>query len=137
MPSVISPEWQEKANGFFQSSGVKLKEAGQTAGTIVGEAAKDAKGNVTDVAGKVGSAVKSRWSLLQQPSTRQAMQERLITAAASTSFFLRRGLSETKDKVAVGKIKVEEVAKKTAQKSKTILTDIERWQKGVASSDGK
>ncbi|KAG9140750.1 hypothetical protein Leryth_006941 [Lithospermum erythrorhizon] len=135
MPSVISPEWQEKANGFFQSSGVKLKEAGQTAGTIVGEAAKDAKGNVTDVAGKVGSAVKSRWSLLQQPSTRQAMQERLITAAASTSFFLRRGLSETKDKVAVGKIKVEEVAKKTAQKSKTILTDIERWQKGVASSD--
>ncbi|XP_019413910.1 PREDICTED: uncharacterized Rho GTPase-activating protein At5g61530-like, partial [Lupinus angustifolius] len=34
-----------------------------------------------------------------------------------------------------GKSKVEEVAKKTAQKSKTILTDIERWQKGVASTD--
>lgn len=135
MPSINSPQWQEKANGFFQSSGVKLKEAGQTAGTLVGEAAKDAKGNVSEVAGKVGSIVKSRWSLLQQPSTRQAMQERLITAAASTSFFLRRGLSETKDKVAVGKIKVEEVAKKTAQKSKIILTDIERWQKGVASSD--
>ncbi|XP_009628000.1 putative Rho GTPase-activating protein At5g61530 [Nicotiana tabacum] len=135
MPSVISPQWQEKANGFFQSSGVKLKEAGQSAGSFVGEVAKDAKGNVGEVAEKVGSAVKSRWSLLQQPSTRHAMQERLITAAAATSFFLRKGFLETKDKVAVGKIKVEEVAKKTAQKSKTLLTDIERWQKGVASTD--
>ncbi|XP_075111299.1 putative Rho GTPase-activating protein At5g61530 isoform X1 [Nicotiana tabacum] len=135
MPSVISPQWQEKANGFFQSSGVKLKEARQSAGSFVGEVAKDAKGNVGEVAEKVGSAVKSRWSLLQQPSTRHAMQERFITAAATTSFFLRKGFLETKDKVAVGKIKVEEVAKKTAQKSKTLLTDIERWQKGVASTD--
>lgn len=91
------------------SVGVKLKEVGQTAGTFVEEVAKDAKGNVADVAGKVGSMVKSRWSLLQQPSTRHAMQERLITAAATTSMFLRRGFSETKDKVTVGKTKVEEV----------------------------
>ncbi|XP_019149655.1 PREDICTED: uncharacterized Rho GTPase-activating protein At5g61530 isoform X2 [Ipomoea nil] len=136
MPSAISPQWQDKASGFFQSSGAKLKEAGQSAGTVLGEVAKDAKGNVTEVAEKVGSVVKSRWSFLQQPSTRQAMQERLISAAATTSLFLRKGFSETKDKVVVGKTKVEEVAKKTAQKSKTLMTDIERWQKGVASTDG-
>ncbi|KAL4574906.1 hypothetical protein LXL04_021746 [Taraxacum kok-saghyz] len=135
MPSVVSPQWQEKATGFFSSSGTKLKEAGQSAGSFVGEVAKDAKGNVSEVAGKLGSVVKSRWSLFQQPSTRQAMQERLVNAAATTSFFLRRGVSETKEKVVVGKTKVEEVAKKTAQKSKTLLTDIERWQKGVASTD--
>lgn len=88
---------------------MKLKQAGQSAGTIVGEVAKDAKGNVTDVAERVGSAVKSRWALFQQPSTRHAMQERLISAAAITGTVLRRGFSETKDKVAVGKIKVEEV----------------------------
>nr|GME10008.1 uncharacterized Rho GTPase-activating protein At5g61530 [Ipomoea batatas] len=135
MPSAISPQWQDKASGFFQSSGAKLKEAGQSAGTVLGEVAKDAKGNVTEVAEKVGSVVKSRWSFLQHPSTRQAMQERLISAAATTSLFLRKGFSETKDKVVVGKTKVEEVAKKTAQKSKTLMTDIERWQKGVASTD--
>ncbi|XP_057482549.1 uncharacterized Rho GTPase-activating protein At5g61530-like [Actinidia eriantha] len=135
MPSAISPQWQEKASGFFSSSGVKLKEAGQSAGTFVGEVAKDAKENANDVAGKVGSVVKSRWSLLQQPSTRHAVQKRLISAAATTGMFIRKGYSGTKDKVAVGKTKVEEVAKKTAQKSKTLLTDIERWQKGVASTD--
>lgn len=135
MPSAVSPQWHEKASDFFSSSGVKLKEAGQSAGSLVGEAAKDAKGNVAGVAERVGSMVKSRWSLLQQPSTRHAVQERLITAAASTGTLLRKGISETKDKVVVGKMKVEEVAKKTAQKSKTILTDIERWQKGVASTD--
>ncbi|XP_021905588.1 uncharacterized Rho GTPase-activating protein At5g61530 [Carica papaya] len=135
MPSATYPQWQEKASGFFSSSGVKLKEAGQTAGTFVGEVAKDAKGNVADVAERVGSIFKSRWALLQQPSTRHAVQERLISAAATTATLMRKGLSETKDKVAVGKIKVEEVAKKTSQKSKNILTDIERWQKGVASTD--
>jgi hypothetical protein len=135
MPSPDSPQWQDKASDFFSTSGVKLKEAGQTVGTFVGEVAKDAKGNVADVAEKVGSTVKSRWSFLQQPSTRQAMQERFLSAAATTGFFLRKGMSETKEKVVVGKIKVEEAAKKTAQRSKTILTDIERWQKGVASTD--
>ncbi|CAA0834544.1 Uncharacterized Rho GTPase-activating protein [Striga hermonthica] len=135
MPSAVSPLWQEKANDFFQSSGVKLKEAGHSAGTFVGEVAKDAKDNVTDVAGKVGSAVKTRWAIFQQPSTRHAMQERLISAAATTSMFLRKGFSETKEKMVVGKTKVEEVAKKTAEKSKVLLTDIERWQKGVASTD--
>lgn len=88
---------------------MKLKEARQSAGTFVGEVAKDAKGNITDVAEKVGSMVKSRWSFLQQPSTRQAMQERLASAAATTGMFFRKGMSETKDKVAVGKIIVEEV----------------------------
>ncbi|KAL8224032.1 hypothetical protein R6Q57_019507 [Mikania cordata] len=135
MPLVVSPQWQEKASGFFSSSGTKLKEAGQSAGSFVGEVAKDAKGNVSEVAERVGSVVKSRWSLFQQPSTRQAMQERLVSAAATTSYFLRKGVSGTKEKVVVGKTKVEEVAKKTAQKSKTLLTDIERWQKGVASTD--
>lgn len=88
---------------------MKLKEAGQNAGTFVGEVAKDAKGNVAEVAEKVGSMVKSRWSFLQQPSTRHALEERLVTAAATTGMFLRRGVSETKEKVTVGKTKVEEV----------------------------
>ncbi|CAH8263845.1 unnamed protein product [Arabidopsis lyrata] len=70
-----------------------------------------------------------------QPATRHAVQEHLITAAATTGTLVRKGITETKEKVSVGKIKMEEAAKKTAQKSKTILTDIERWQKGVASSD--
>lgn len=135
MPSALSPQWQEKASGFFSSSGVKLKEARESAGAFVGEVTKDAKSNVADVADRVGSVVKSRWAILQQPSTRHAVQDRLITAAATTGTLLRRSLTGTKDKVAVGKTKVEEVAKKTAQKSKTILTDIERWQKGVASTD--
>ncbi|XWS36977.1 hypothetical protein CRYUN_Cryun19dG0003700 [Craigia yunnanensis] len=135
MPSAGSQPWQEKASGFISSSGVKLKEASQTAGTFVGDVAKDAKGNVADVAERVGSMVKSRWAVLRQPATRHTVQESLISAAATTGTFLRKGITGTKDKVAVGKTKVEEVAKKTAQKSKIILTDIERWQKGVASSD--
>lgn len=135
MPSAGSPLWQEKATVFFSSSGAKLKEAGQSAGTLMGEFAKDAKVNVADVAEKVGSAVKSRWSFLREPATRHVLQENLITAAATTGMFLRKGVSDTKEKVVVGKTKVEEVAKKTAEKSKNILTDIERWQKGVASTD--
>ncbi|PON92405.1 Rho GTPase-activating protein domain containing protein [Trema orientale] len=135
MPSPALPQWHDKASGFFSSSGVKLKEAGQSAGTFVGEVAKDARGNVADVAERVGSLVKSRWAFLQQPSTKHAVQERLISAAATTGTLFRKGFSGTKEKVVVGKTKVEEVAKKTAQRSKTILTDIERWQKGVASTD--
>ncbi|XP_056689718.1 uncharacterized Rho GTPase-activating protein At5g61530-like isoform X1 [Spinacia oleracea] len=132
MPSMISPQWQDKASGFFSASGVKLKEAGNQAGTF----AKDAKENVVDAAERVGSVFKSKWSLFQQPSTKHAVQERFLSAAASTSFLVRKGISETKEKVSVGKIKVEEVAKKTAQRSKSFISDIERWQKGVASSDG-
>lgn len=75
----------------------------------MGEAAKDARGNVADVADRVGSLVKSRWALFQQPSTKHAVQERLVSAAASTGLLFRRSFSETKEKVAVGKIKVEEV----------------------------
>ena len=88
---------------------VKLKEAGQSGRTFVGEAAKDAKGKVVDVAGRLGSMVKSRLSLLQQPSTRHVVQDRLLSAAASTGTFLRKGMSETKEKVAIGKTKFEEV----------------------------
>lgn len=90
------------------NAGVKIKEAGQSAGTFVGEVAKDAKGNVADVAERVGSLVKSRWAFLQQPSTKHAMQERLISAAATTGTLFRRGFTGTKEKVVVGKIKVEE-----------------------------
>ena len=75
----------------------------------MGEVAKDVKGNVFDVVGRLGSMVKSRWSLLQQPSTRHAVQDRLLSAAASTGTFLRKGMSETKEKVATGKTKFEEV----------------------------
>ncbi|KAJ8772350.1 hypothetical protein K2173_027527 [Erythroxylum novogranatense] len=135
MSPALSPQWQEKATGFFSSSGVKLKEAGQSAGTFVGEVAKDAKGNVSEVADRFGSVVKNRWAHLREPATRHILQERVITAAATTGMFLRKGILGTKEKVVVGKTKVEEVAKKTAQKSKTIFTDIERWQKGVASTD--
>ncbi|ERN00175.1 uncharacterized Rho GTPase-activating protein At5g61530 isoform X1 [Amborella trichopoda] len=153
MSSTVPPQWREKATDFFSSSGFKLKQAGQSAGSF----AKDASGNVVDVAEKVGSLVKKRWSLIQQSRQQQApresVQERLIFAAASTSTLLKKGFSETKDKVAIGKTKVEEVlsetkdkvsigktkveeaAKKTASKSKNILTNLERWQKGVASDD--
>ena len=51
----------------------------------------------------------SRWAFLQQPSTKQAIQECLISAAATTGTLPRKGVEETKDKVAVGKTKVEEV----------------------------
>lgn len=88
---------------------MRIKSAGQSAGTFVGEVAKDAKGNFADVAERVGTLVKSRWAFLQQPSTKQAVQERLISAAATTGTLLRKGVEETKDKVAVGKTKVEEV----------------------------
>ncbi|XP_077235372.1 small G protein family protein / RhoGAP family protein isoform X2 [Tasmannia lanceolata] len=135
MSSTVSPQWREKATGFLSSSGVKLKQAGQS----VGEVAKDASVNVADAAERVGSLVKTRWALIQQarqrPASRDAVQERIMSAAASTSTLLKKGITETKDKVVVGKMKVEEAAKKTANKSKSILNNIERWQKGVASSD--
>ena len=75
----------------------------------MGEVAKDVKGNVFDVVGRLGSMVKSRWSLLQQPSTRHVVQDRLLSATASIGTFLRKGMSETKENVAIGKTKFEEV----------------------------
>ncbi|KAI6696170.1 hypothetical protein NL676_016289 [Syzygium grande] len=120
MSSAVSALWHDRAMGFFSSSGGRLKEAGKNAGAFVGEVAKDAKGN---------------WVLLQQPSVRHAVQERLIETAASIGSFLRKGISGTKDKVVVGKTKVEEVAKKIARISKSIITDMERWQKGFSNSD--
>lgn len=89
--------------------GVKIKEAKESAGSFVGEVTKDTKSNVAEVAGRVGTIVKSRWAILQQPSTRHAVQDRMLSAAATTGAFLRRGFSGTKDKVVVGKSKVEEV----------------------------
>jgi len=85
------------------NAGVKLKQAGQSAGD-----------NIADVAGKVGSVVKSRWAVFQEARQQQqrppheTVQERIITAAASTGLLFRKGISETKEKVAVGKVKVEE-----------------------------
>ena len=88
------------------NTGVKIKQAGQSAG-----------GNVADVAGKVNSMVKNRWALFQEKRQskqewappKETVQERLISAAASTTVLLRKGLNETKEKVVVGKVKVEEV----------------------------
>ncbi|TVU39116.1 hypothetical protein EJB05_12521 [Eragrostis curvula] len=128
MPLAESPQWRRKATDFFSTSSFKLKQAGQSAGD-----------NIADAAGKVGSVVKGRWAVFQEARQRrppgETVQERIITAAATTGVLLRKGISETKEKVAVGKVKVEEAAKKTADKSKTILNNIERWQKGVASTD--
>lgn len=144
MPSETSssPRWREKATGFFSTSGVRLKQAGQTAGTFVGDVTKDARGNVAGAAERVGTAVRSRWAVIQQtrqrrdlPPPGETVQERILSAAASTGLLLKKGITETKEKVVVGKMKVEEAAKKTADKSKGILNNIERWQKGVASSD--
>ncbi len=58
--------------------------------------------------------VKSRWAVFQearqrQPPPGETVQERFISAAATTGVLLRKGISETKEKVAVGKVKVEEV----------------------------
>lgn len=59
--------------------------------------------------------VKSRWAVFQEARQQQqhppheTVQERIITAAASTGLLFRKGISETKEKVAVGKVKVEEV----------------------------
>ena len=75
---------------------VKLKEVGQSTRTFVGEAANDAKGNVVDVAGWLGSI-------------RHVVQDCFLSAAASTGTFLRKSMSETKEKVAIGKTKFEEV----------------------------
>lgn len=138
MPPELSPRWRAKANDFFSTSGVKLKQAGQSAGTL----AKDAGENVAEAAEKVGSLVRNRWALIKEARQRRpaappgdTMQERILSAAATTGVLLRKGVSETKEKVVVGKMKVEEAAKKTADKSKSLLTNIERWQKGVASND--
>ncbi|EFH39519.1 hypothetical protein ARALYDRAFT_359010 [Arabidopsis lyrata subsp. lyrata] len=46
--------------------------------------------------------------LEMQPATRHAVQEHLITAAATTGTLVRKGITETKEKVSVGKIKMEE-----------------------------
>lgn len=59
--------------------------------------------------------VKTRWAVFQEARQQQqrppgdTVQERFITAAASTGLLFRKGISETKEKVAVGKVKVEEV----------------------------
>ncbi|WOL07030.1 hypothetical protein Cni_G15765 [Canna indica] len=138
MPPEVSSQWREKASGFFSSSGIRIKQARESAGSL----AKNAGENVADAAGKFGSLVKNRWALIQQSreqprstTSGETIQERFRYAATSTGTLLRKGIAETKEKVVVGKLKVEEAAKKTADKSKNILNNIERWQKGVASTD--
>ncbi|KMZ61477.1 Rho GTPase-activating protein 29 [Zostera marina] len=142
MSSTTSPRWHEKATGFFSNSGTKIKQVGQSAGTLLGDVAKGTGGNVSDAAGRVSSLVKNRWEVLQKSKSQQSrsssgdsVQERFISAAASTGTVLKRSFTETKDRVIVGKMKVEEVAKKTADKTKIILNNLERWQKGVADND--
>ncbi|KAK4480605.1 hypothetical protein RD792_013683 [Penstemon davidsonii] len=49
----------------------------------------------------------------QRKSGPQSKAERLMTAVATTGMLFRRGLSETKDKVVVGKTKVEEGVART------------------------
>ncbi|CAA6673691.1 unnamed protein product [Spirodela intermedia] len=119
MASPVSPPWRERANGFFSSSGVKLKQASRSAGTFVGEVAKDAGGTVAEAAERVGSLMKSRWAFYK------TLQEHIRSAATVTSSLVKKGIAETKDVVAIGKVKVEE----------NLLSNIERWQKGVASND--
>ena len=53
--------------------------------------------------------VKSQWAFFQKPSTKHAVQERLISAAATSGTLFRKSISETKEKVVVEKLKVEEV----------------------------
>ncbi|KAI5073384.1 hypothetical protein GOP47_0011397 [Adiantum capillus-veneris] len=141
-------EWRDRASGFFALSSIKLRNATQTAGIFVGDVAKDAGTGVAevaelaaDVAERAGIAMRSRWSLLQQTrqhnvqkgySQDETMQERLISAAASTSVLLKRSLLETKEKVAVGRTRVEQVAKRAAQKSRIML---EKWQKGQSGTN--
>ena len=125
MSSTVSPQWQDRASDFFSNSGSLVFDLLQFFFPLpsrlcivtiwigmffnIGVKIKEASHNVADAAEKVGTAVKSKWSLFQQPSTKHAMQERFLSAAASTSLFLRKGFSGTKDKVVVGKVKVEEV----------------------------
>lgn len=95
------------------NAGTKLKKAGKSAGTVVGEVAKDAGENVAEAAERFGSFVKRQWSLLQQNRQRQnsneSIHERMRSAANSTGTLLKRSLSETKEKVTIGRVKVEEV----------------------------
>ncbi|CAN6477982.1 unnamed protein product [Victoria cruziana] len=134
-----SSQWQEKASNLFSSSGTKLKKAGKSAGTVVGEVAKDAGENVAEAAERFGSFVKRQWSLLQQNRQRQnsneSIHERMRSAANSTGTLLKRSLSETKEKVTIGRVKVEEAARRTTNRSRSLLSNIERWHKGVASND--
>ncbi|KAG6715379.1 hypothetical protein I3842_05G249200 [Carya illinoinensis] len=116
MPSITSPQWHEMASSFFSSSREKLKEAGQSAEKFIGKVAKDAKRNFTHVAKYVGSVVNSRWAFLQQPSTRNAVHERLISVAATTSTLLRKVISETNDKVVVKRQKLKRWQRSQRQK---------------------
>lgn len=136
-------EWRDRANGFFALSSMKLRNVTQTAGIFVGDVAKEAGTSVAEVAEmaaevaeRAGLAMRSRWSFLQQQpwqhnvpkkhSSDDTMQERLKSAATSTTVVLKRSLLETKEKVAVGRTRVEQVAKRAAQRSRIML---ERWQK--------
>eukprot|EP00249_Psilotum_nudum_P018150 c26662_g1_i1 orf=367-1623(-) len=137
-----SMQWRDKASGFLTSSSIKVKNVTQTAGNFVGDVAKDAGSSVAEVAERAGTAVRTRWALLQQARqqdepqncnpqySQDTVQERFLSAASSTSTLLKRSFLETKGKVISGKSKVEEAAKRAAQRSRSLLANIERWQKG-------
>lgn len=137
-------QWRDRANGFFALSGMKLRTVTQTAGVFVGDVAKDAGFGVAEVAERAGTAVRARWSLLQQGKqqppphyqpSQETVQERLKSAATSTTVLLKRSFLETKEKVALGRTRVGEAAKRAAQKSRNILANIERWQKGQVGTN--
>lgn len=138
-------EWRDRASGFFALSSMRLRNVTQTAGIFVGDVAKDAGTGVAEVAEmaaevaeRAGIAMRSHWSFLQltrqqkSSSTDDTVQERLKSAAASTGVILKRSLLETKERVAVGRTRVEQVAKRAAQRSRLIL---ERWQKGQSGTN--
>ncbi|MCO5590827.1 hypothetical protein L7F22_044802 [Adiantum nelumboides] len=140
-------EWRDRASGFFALSSIKFRNATQTAGIFVGDVAKDAGTGVAEVAEmaaeiaeRAGIAMRSRWSLLQHArphnvqkgySQDETVQERLRSAATSTSGLLKRSLQETKDKVAVGRTRVEQVAKRAAQKSRIMFEKLQKGQSGI------
>ncbi|ONK73563.1 uncharacterized protein A4U43_C04F32950 [Asparagus officinalis] len=89
MPPELSPRWRAKANDFFSTSGVKLKQAGHSAGENVAEAAE-----------KVGSLVKSRWALLRESRQRRGAdaagrdlwcEERILSAGSDDGFASEEG----------------------------------------------
>ncbi|CAM6094391.1 unnamed protein product [Calypogeia fissa] len=119
MPPSAASDWREKAGGFLSSSSIKLRQATQVAGSVVGDAAKTAGSSVAGAAERAGSAVRSRWSLLQAQQQgqdkgfaqdrnvvqdRPTVQERWRTASNT----LKKGLLETKELATIGFLDTKE-----------------------------
>ncbi|KAL2632379.1 hypothetical protein R1flu_017065 [Riccia fluitans] len=120
MPPSAAAEWRGKAGGFLSSSSLKLRQATQAAGIVVGDAAKNAGSSMAEAAERAGSVVRSRWSLLQlqqqQHQQQQAydaslqdrpsVQERFRNA----SIMLKKQLQDTKELAIVGFLDTKEKA---------------------------